>query len=117
MNKWRTVRFGAGTYGVAKTSHGEIVYNGAPRRHEFTTIEQANEWAAKLNGDSPPMRRCQPGEFEDMTRHVRMYDKTRAALRSIIVDGWTWSRAAEQYDITESGILRAMRRVSNLNHA
>jgi hypothetical protein len=40
----------------------------------------------------------------------------RVALAAILVDGWTWRRAAITASVTESGILRAMRRVAARNH-
>ena len=35
----------------------------------------------------------------------------RKALRSVLVSGSTWREAAHRYGVTESGILRAMRRL------
>lgn len=35
----------------------------------------------------------------------------RKALHAVVVDGVTWRQAAITYDVTESGIMRAMRRL------
>jgi hypothetical protein len=41
---------------------------------------------------------------------VRVSEKMRMALRAILVHGSTWRQAAHRWDVTESGIHRAMRR-------
>ena len=114
---WQPIRFGNGKYGVfARSNEGDIIYSGLHRRHEFDTPEEADEWATRLNGLNPPLRRCGAAEFERMTEHVLMGAPMHAALRSILVEGETWKAAAAVHGVTESGILRAMRRVVAKNH-
>lgn len=113
---WKTVRFGDGKYGVFKRHEGQIIYSAHHKRHEFQTLNEAEDWAVKLNGGDPPLRRCSPAEFERVTEHVPVGLPMRGALRSILVDGSTWKGASVTHGVTESGILRAMRRVAASNH-
>lgn len=104
MQRWRVHRMPCGGYEV---------WRGAERwpMREPVDIEGAKRIAETLNRPA-----CiTPAEFQARTAHVPMRDTTRAALRAVLVDGCTWRVASSRHDVTESGILRAMRRIAQLN--
>jgi len=75
------------------------------------TYDEAFTKARQLNGRAA----MSASEFEQRTAHVPMRPLTKDALRAIMVDGLKWAEAARRFSLTESGILRAMRRVDELN--
>jgi hypothetical protein len=75
------------------------------------TYDEAFAKVRQLNGRAA----LAADEFERRTAHVPMRPLTKDALRAIMVDGMKWAEAARRFRITESGILRAMRRVDELN--
>jgi hypothetical protein len=93
----------------------EIEYGKDERGLSFKvpSIEAAQAEADRRNGRAAGQ--CTAEEFVRRTEHVPMYAKTRDALHAIMVEGVTWREAAERHGVTESGILRAMRRVSTAN--
>lgn len=121
--RWAIVRFGLGegaTYGamrsvVAGRSVAAIEYHMEDgRRWERARYRDAQGKVDSLNGAGVP-RRCTPAEFSALVRHVPIQVRTRNALFAIMVEGRTWREAALLHCVTESGILRAMRRMSHLN--
>lgn len=114
---WRVVRFQRGTFGVFTAANGAIVYHKEFGTEHFTDKESAQIVADRLNGKPVMPRRLSPADFEDRVGHVPMSNKMRHALHAILVNGWTWRNAAETFCVTESGVLRAMRRVASRNHA
>lgn len=52
-------------------------------------------------------------EFHDLlARSGRTSNSMRRALQAILVFGSTWRAAAHRHDVSESGIMRAMRRLN-----
>lgn len=90
-------------------AHGPV--RDARQAHCFRQDDAITK-ADELNGKRPRLNATQ---FDERTRHVPMEDRTRAALRAIMVDGATWRHAAEVNGITESGIKRALDRVRRAN--
>ncbi|MBI5270666.1 MAG: hypothetical protein HY856_13425 [Burkholderiales bacterium] len=105
---WRVVRYArTGGFGIRRGDEHGMVGGGlfvAP------TYDEAFAEAKARNA-----RMMTPAAFEEHTAHVPMRPNTKDALRAILVDGSTWAAAAERFGITQSGILRAMRRVKELN--
>ena len=118
-SKWKVVRFNAGGYGACRQdANGQIQFDthqGTHNPKRFDSHPEAIAWVCQLNGEKMPARRMGEDEFIAQSMHVPMMMPTRTALRAILVDGWTWKRAAA-LGITESGILRAMRRMAAANH-
>lgn len=118
---WRVVRYGiGGDYGVMRTcidgrKLAHIEYGTDEHGLSLTTpTHQAAQLEAdRRNGKLPS--RLTAVEFDQLTTHVPMLPRTRAALRAILVDGRTWQQAAQDAGITQSGILRARRRIKMLN--
>lgn len=121
--RWKVVRFGDGTYGVFKRNKdGVIVYSEHLFRfnvvqERFVAHEDAVRRADELNGKPGIPQVTDDYEFEKRTGHVRMTPEMRNALYDILVKGKRWKPTSQAHGVTESGILRAMRRVAELNHA
>lgn len=49
--------------------------------------------------------------FTKSVLSVNMSPKIRQAVRAVMVDGMTWKEAAAVWEVHESGIMRAMRRI------
>lgn len=114
--KWRVVRFGDGSFGVMTNRSGNVEYHSVGRTHKFADQESARLAADQLNGKPVMPRRCSADKFQHMTEHVTLTPNMRGALLHILVHGHTWKGAANNWEVTESGILRAMRRVAKANH-
>lgn len=116
---WRVARLSDGTYSAyRRAADGTIHYDmepDRPVRRRFTDHAEALSWVATLNGKPLP-KRMTADEFEQATRHVAGTLVMRGALHDILVAGATWKAAATTHGVTESGILRAMRRVAERNH-
>lgn len=118
--RWRVVRFTTGGYGVGRSDDKVGVYYyanplGSPPK-KFEDHEDAKLWADTLNGRPTLPRRMTEEQYLSATGHVNLTIEMRRALRAILVDGSTWKAAAESSGVTESGVLRAMRRVAERNH-
>lgn len=120
VKSWRVLKFGTGGFGLWK--HDEfktIVYHLDPRTKapmRFDTHEEALAAGDRLNG-KPTMPKVKSlDELRGLCDHVSMTEKMRSAIADILLAGKTWRQAAESHSVTESGILRAMRRVASANH-
>lgn len=76
---------------------------------------QAQALADVLNGRPALKRGMSQTEFYDLAFKLPMQAKTRNALHDILVLGRTWKVSAKRYGVTESGILRAMRRLAGVS--
>jgi hypothetical protein len=116
---WLVVRFTTGGYGVGRRDDaaGIYYYSEAPGSgpKTFAEAEEARSLADTLNGRPALPRRMTEDRFDEAIGHVNLTIEMKRALRAILVDGSTWRAAAERHGVTESGILRAMRRVAAQN--
>jgi len=116
---WKVVRLSdPQRYAVARVGGAAIEYHCEPGQQDrWTTrhLKKARSLVVLLNGRQPTRRLVSANEFASMIRHVSMRPRTIDALRDIMVNGKTWARASAYHRITESGILRAMRRLSTQN--
>ena len=119
-DKWQAVRFSTGDYGVCRKDDKTGIYYcadspaGPPKK--FDEFEEAKLWADTLNGRPTLPRRMSEEGFSNATAHVNLTIDMRCALRLILVEGQTWRWAASAHGVTESGILKAMRRIAERNH-
>lgn len=54
---------------------------------------------------------CTAAEFDRLTTTVVLRASMRSAVRMVVVQRKPWAKAAEENGVTESGILRAIRRI------
>lgn len=118
MTTWKIVRFGDGGFGAyRRKADGGIEYARDFNGTAYSGLhENAIALADNLNGKPMLPRNLTPERFEEMVGHVNMTREMATALFSIVVNGVTWKEAAQAHQVTESGILRAMRRVAGANH-
>jgi hypothetical protein len=109
------VRFSDGTFGVMTSVNGAVEYHQLGPSHRIADSETAHALCDQLNGRPALPRRCTMDEFKRMTEHVKLTPQMRGALLNILVVGHTWRQCAEVWAVTESGILRALRRVASAN--
>jgi hypothetical protein len=55
---------------------------------------------------------CTRPEFDRMTRSTPLRESMRQALRMVLVQRSTWAAAARRHQVTQSGMLKAMRRIA-----
>lgn len=120
LAKWKLVRFSDGMFGLHRTTDtGHIEYEmpvGARHPRKWVRQEDAVAWGARLNGEPALPSKLTDDEFKAQTNHVPMSIQMRGAIHDITVKGMTWKTAADKNNVTESGILRAMRRIVEANH-
>lgn len=107
--KWTPIDMGGG-HAVCMTVGGQIIFcrqGGSIIR--YPTLADAKAACRQLNG--APMDGASPESFEEAIAATPMHQPMVDALRDICVHGKTWKAAAEGNGVTESGILRAMRRL------
>lgn len=75
-------------------------------------IEVAQRLLQQLDTGRRLPERCTSEEFSSLIRGVAMSPTMRAALRLVLVEGSTWKQASSTCGVSESGILRALRRVA-----
>lgn len=104
------------TYGLARQSSDGIEWHadGAIKWRTYS-LKEARAKRLELLDERRPVKTYSAVQFANMAKPTTMRRKTLDALRDIMVHGKTWSATAKRHDITESGILRAMRRMKALN--
>lgn len=116
---WKIVRFQAGEFGIcSRDKNGEIIYTpepGANKVRKFADLDTARVECERLNRRPVVPPRLSEQGYIQATEHVNLTIDMRHALRRILVEGQTWKLAASAHGVTESGILRAMRRVAARN--
>lgn len=110
---WRLVRWPDGTYGASRTVDGVNELYKREGRTLGISKADATRLVSQLNGRIPEF--SSEAEFNEWTGHVHMSSQLRDAIRMITLHRHTWSYAAKTAGCTESGILKAMRRVVAAN--
>ena len=60
---------------------------------------------------------CTERKFDALTSHVVLRGPMRLAVRAVLVKRMTWADASKRHKVTQSGMLKAMRRIrSNVTH-
>lgn len=77
-------------------------------------VEQAERLLALLQENRQLPSRCSSEEFDNLIANVRFGTPMQSALRDILVHGRTWKQAASTAGVSQSGILRALRRLNRL---
>lgn len=114
---WAVARLRSGAYCVYRPEAGGLAYYAERGvRSEFDHAAGAEILRDLLNGRPSLPRACDANSFERLTGHITLRPPTRGALRAILVEGRTWKQAAAHHGVSESGILKALRRVATLNH-
>ena len=110
---WLPMKTPAG-YRVGRLVNGRVEYrpdaSGAPAL--LADRQAARRAAERLNIGSLPSR-CTEQELVSMASGLRIRNQMMQALRLLLVDGATWRHASEQAGVSESGILRALRRLAS----
>lgn len=100
-------------YRVGRLTSGAVQYqagaDGQPRL--IASRQLAKRTAERLNVSMLPAR-CTPQELDAMVRGLRIMDKTMLALRLLLIEGHTWRQASCQSGVSQSGILRALRKIT-----
>lgn len=113
---WLVMNVPAAGVRVGRLNNGSVEYrtdaSGQPIHYQ--TRQAARRAAEKLNVGELPSR-CTEAELLRMVSGLHVRDKMMLALRLLLVDGQTWRSAAEQSGVTQSGILRSLRRIVNAN--
>lgn len=113
---WLIMQVPASGVRVGRLKNGAVEYRTGDdgRPIDYPTRQAARRAAEKLNVSELPSR-CTEAELARLVAGLHIRDKTMKALRLLLVDGCTWRSAAEQAGVTESGILRSLRRIVGHN--
>lgn len=109
---WKPVQMAGGMYRVAHLAGGVATYHqedGAPWQAE--TKQAATRKAALLNCGGSPRRAITQDAIDAALPKLNLQPRTVRALR-LVASGHTWKSAASSTGVTESGMLRAMRRIA-----
>ena len=115
------VNVSTGTFTVARfrVREAESVAPSAPDfyvlggvRFETRDADEALITAGSLNASRPLPFRCGAQQFRWMANTVVMSQAMRQAVRDVVLVGMTWKSAAARNGVSQSGMLRAMRRMA-----
>lgn len=105
-----------GGYRIGRILAGAVEYRAGAdgKPHLLASRQLARRTAERLNVGALPAH-CTPQQLDHMVRGLKIMDKTMLALRLLLVDGATWRQASLQSGVSQSGILRALRKITARN--
>lgn len=114
---WLPLSMMDGNYGVARAANGAIEYLAGDDGQRWSSAKRqaARRKAEALNlaGSTGLPDRCTEAELQSWVTGLHLSPAMLGALHLLLVQGCTWKAAAERSGVTESGVLRALRRIAS----